>query len=276
MSPASRKRLKIWILPFHVSNLSLTLNQKCQSNEGRDFLGKTMKARLNSSTRSASGMTLLELLAVLGVISVLIGLGTPAVNGMLRSGEIGQAAQVLTDQLALARQMALSSNRQIEVRLYKFIDPQMTAGTAASVRAIQLFEVPDSAAALATAPGGRDALGYRAVSKFTRLPGPSVIIDSGNALSTLIGSAAGGNAVPTVSSGSDLGYAIPALGTAYSVMRFSFLPDGSTNLPPQSAQIQWFFTVHDALKGDNLTAPPPNFATLQIQPSNGKVRSYRP
>jgi hypothetical protein len=119
-------------------------------------------------------------------------------------------------------------------------------------------------------------LGYRAVSKLTRLPGITAIIDSGSTLSTLIGSALTAPTVPTMSSGSDLGFSLPAVGTAYTAARFSFLPDGSTNLPPQTAQLQWFLTVHEAVKGDNLTTPPPNFATLQIQPSNGKIRTYRP
>jgi len=246
----------------------------------REKLSWTSVLKLNIPARSpvkpVSGMTLLELLVVMCAMSLLIGLGTSPINSMLRSGEISQAAQVLADQIALARQMAISTNRQIEVRLYKFIDPQMSPGTAASVRGIQLFEVPDSAIAQATAAGGRDSLGYRAASKFTRLPGSSIIIDSGEILSPLIGSAAGGSAVPTMSSGDELGYSIPAVGTAYSVVRFSFMPDGSTNLPPQTAGLQWFITLHEAFKGDNLTTPPPNFATLQLLPSNGKIRTYRP
>ncbi len=235
-----------------------------------------MNARLLPFLRSTSGMTLLELLAVVAVMALLIGLGVPAISSMVRSAEIGQAAQVLTDQMALARQMALSTNRQVEVRLYKFIDSQMPAGTAASVRGIQLFEVPESASALASATGGLDKLGYRSVGKFIRLPGPTLIIDSGGTLSTLIGRAAGGSAVPTMSTGSDLGYPLPAVGTEYTAIRFSFLPDGSTNLPPQTALLQWFLTLHESGKGDSLTTPPPNFATLQIQPSNGKILTYRP
>jgi hypothetical protein len=117
-----------------------------------------------------------------------------------------------------------------------------------------------------------DKNGFRAISKYYRLTGPSIIIDSGNTLSSLIGNAATGNSVPTKSAGSDLGYPIPDAGTSYTAYRFRFLPDGTTNLPSQ----QWFLTVHDVLKGDKLTTPPPNFVTLQIQPNNGKVLFYHP
>lgn len=221
-------------------------------------------------------MTMIELLVVISIIAMLIGLGMPTVTSLLRGAELSQAAQVLADQMAVARQTALSTNRQIEVRLYKFIDPQMPAEKSARVRAFQLFEVPESPTTSATATGGRDKLGYRPIGKVIRLAGPSVIIDSGKALSSLIGSASGGTAVPTLSSGSDLGYSIPATGTTYTSFRFSFMPDGSTNLPPQTSQLQWFLTLHETIKGDNLTSPPPNFATLQILPSNGKIRTYRP
>ena len=222
---------------------------------------------------SRSGMTLIELLVVICIIAMLMGMGVPTITSLLRGAELSQTVQILADQLALARQTAISTNRQIEVRLYKFIDPQVPAENTARMRTIQLFEVPESPPTSATATSGRDKLGYRALSKVTRLAGPSVIIDSGATLSSLIGNATGGTTIPTLSNGSDLGYSIPAVGTTYTAVRFSFMPDGSTNLPPQT---QWFLTLHEAIKGDNPPTLPPNFATLQILPSNGKIRTYRP
>ena len=215
-------------------------------------------------------MTLIELLAVICLVGLLTGVGVPALSSLLRSGDLNAAAQLLSDQMSLARQMALSSNRQIEVRLYRFADPQMSGETTPKFRAIQLFEVPENP----TAGTGRS--GYRAVTKCIRLPGPSIIVDSGNPLSTLIGSAGSAGTVPSVLSGSELGHALPAVGTAYTAICFSFLPDGSTNLPPQTIQNQWFLTVHEVREGDNLPASPSNFATVQIHPSNGKTRIYRP
>lgn len=215
-------------------------------------------------------MSLIEILVVLCIISVLVGLGTPALSSVMRGRELNQSVLVLTEQLALARQIALSTNRQIEVRLYKYTDSQVPAVDGPTVRAIQLFEVPESL----TVGGGK--LVYRPVSKFIRLPGSSIIIDGGKTLSTLIGGASASGTVPTESSGGELGYSIPAVETNYTAYRFSYMPDGSTNLPPQTVQSHWFLTVHEAQKGDNLSAPPVNFATLQIQPTNGKILTYHP
>jgi uncharacterized protein (TIGR02596 family) len=235
-----------------------------------------MKIDPPPSRRSLSGFTLIELMVVLAIIGLMTGLGVPAFRSLGRAMDLTQSAQIISDQMTLARQMALSGNRQIEVRLYSYTDPQGPANAGARVQAIQLFQVPESTTLSSNLSGARDSLGYFPVSKLIPLPRTSIIIDSGSTLSSLIGKASGGTTAPILSSGTVLGYSIYGVRQAYTATRFSFMPDGSTNLPAQTTLLQWFVTVHDNLKGDKLATPPSNFATIQIQPSNGKILTYRP
>ncbi len=215
-----------------------------------------------------SGFTLIELLVVMAIIAGLIGLAGPAVSTLMRGSQLTQAAQLLNDQLSLARQVALSKNRTVEVRFYRYGDPETPGENVAQpntgkFRAMQTFEILDSGQA-------------RAMGKMMSLAGPSVIIDSGKTLSTIIGNATGATTWPSKTTGTVLNYPIPRAQLNYEAVAFRFQPDGSTNLPPQSKDQLWFLTVHEMNRGDEMPSPPPNFATIQINPSNGKIRTYHP
>jgi hypothetical protein len=66
------------------------------------------------------------------------------------------------------------------------------------------------------------------------------------------------------------------LGNVSGFRRFRFMPDGGTDLPLLDPNIpEWFLTVYnenDIAKGD----PPPNYATLQIDPFTGAISTLRP
>jgi uncharacterized protein (TIGR02596 family) len=180
-----------------------------------------------------------------------------------------QSAQIVNDQLSLARQTALTTAHSVEVRLYQYSDPEMPgeasgAPSKGHYRALQAFEIQDSGAAVA-------------VGKMQRLA-PSAIIDAGvsgsSSLSTIISSAAASPTVPTATTGQALGVPIPRAGKAYNAATFRFLPDGSTNFTAASSV--WYVTVHNYTDGDNLQAPPANFVTIQVDSANGHIRTFRP
>ena len=208
--------------------------------------------------------TLIELLVVVAIIMLLTAFAVPAVNTMLRGSQLIQSAQMISSQLSLARQTALSSGHSVEVRLYQFAEADIP-GQPARYRAIQSFEIEETG----TVPVGK-----------MQLLSPSVIIDSGaatsssNSLSTIISSALPGAAVPNLTTGQALQVSIPRAGTNYNAVRFQFLPDGSVNFT--SATTTWYITLHNLTDGDGRPTPPPNFITVQIDASNGHIRTFQP
>jgi uncharacterized protein (TIGR02596 family) len=221
---------------------------------------------------AAAGFTIVELLAVVAIIALLTAFVVPATSNMLRGSQLTQAAQMVSDQLSLARQTALSKSHSVEVRIYQFSDPSMPGETVGApgngkYRALQCFEIQDSGAAVA-------------MGKMQILP-QTVIIDSGiassgsNSLSTIISSAQLSPGVPTISHGTDAGYAaIPRAGTAYNAATFRFLRDGSANF--SSSASQWYLTLHNLTDGNALASPPHNFVTIQVDPANGHILTFQP
>ena len=214
-----------------------------------------------SRPHRTSGFTLVELLAVLVVIAILGFLIGPAIVSSLRGSEMTRGGQLVVDEINLARQTSLTQNVAVEVRFYRAAKAGMPGEitgdpSTGKFRGLQSFSF--------------DASGKASPIDMPRwLPG-TLIMDSGGALSSLL-------AASQVKSWSTLDpqISLPVIGTAYVACAFQFQPDGSTNLTPAVTQ-QWFVTLHDALKGDNLAGMPTNFWTLQVDPLNGHVKSYRP
>src|SRR5439155_22292595 len=101
----------------------------------------------------------------------------PAATTMLKGTNLTNSAQMVNDQLSLARQRALSKNRLVEVRFYRYGDPE-TPGEKANdpstgkYHALQVFEID---------PQGKMV----ALGKMQQLQ-QSIIIDSGQILSSIL------------------------------------------------------------------------------------------
>jgi uncharacterized protein (TIGR02596 family) len=217
----------------------------------------------DQSAFARRAFTLLELLTVIALIAIISAFALPAVGSLLRSSGLSQGAQMIADQLNLARQSALTLNRIVEVRFYQFGDPSVpgenpSKPSTGKYRTMQAFEILDSGSAVP-------------LWKVQYLP-TTVVIDSGNTLSSII--AQSSSSTPTLTTGAALTNAIPRVGLNYNCVSFRFLPDGSANFAPAAAH--WFLTLHTMEAGDALPAPPPNFFALQINPSNGHIQSFRP
>jgi uncharacterized protein (TIGR02596 family) len=209
-----------------------------------------------------------ELIAVIAIVVIIAGLTVPAVSRILRGSQLTQASGMIVGQLSLARQHAMTRNRPVEVRFYRFADPEMpgeTSGVPSSgkFRALQLFEVLENGVALP-------------LSKIEVLPQSVIFAYAGQGLgvSSLIDL---GSAGTPKRPGSD-DKAAPALprgvGHNYEYVAFRFLQDGSTNLRLTDT---WYLTLvglTDRLKSP--AEPPPNYFTVQINPVSGSTRTFRP
>ncbi len=189
------------------------------------------------------GFTLLELLVVLAIIFALAALIAPSFNSIGQAGNLTRSASLVQDQLVLARQKALAQSRYVEVRLYSM---------EGKYRALRLMQFNDTS--LAPLP----------MSKVIQLPENIVILPT-DTYSTLV---ANTNPHPVGGGTEDL-----PTQSAVPYKSFTFTPSGGTNLPIDE---KWFLTLvnENAPATDN--GPADNFIAIQIDPTNGRVRSYQP
>lgn len=207
--------------------------------------------------KSRSAFSLIELIAVISIIVIIAAFAVPAANTILRGSQLTQAAQLISGQLSLARQQALTRNHSIEVRVFRFGDSEQPGEQSQSpetgkYRAIQMFEVLDNGVPIP-------------LSKMERLPVSIVFND--DQLSTLIKE-------KTPQEPSQTDPELPrGVSKNYEYVSFRFRPDGSTDLSPIK---QWYITLHSITDQVEGSQPPPNFFTVQIDPVSGSTRNYRP
>ena len=206
------------------------------------------------SKRSSGGFSLIELLIVIALIALVTSLAGPAMQGMLGANRITQGGENIVSTLSLARQYAVSKNREVEVRF--IICAPLDGGVSGSsdvVRAVQIVERQDDGT-------------WKPTTRPRILP--SGVIGWGNASDSTV------LAIPAVSATSG-DPVMGALGRTYSYRPFRFKADGSTDL----AQIlpgkdNYCLTlIEEKRAGGSL---PENYLAIVIQPRTGGVTVWRP
>ncbi len=194
---------------------------------------------------SSRGFSLLELLTVMAIIAILGALVVFSPS-LLRSNDLTTGSNLVMEDMAYARELASSGNQPTEVWFLR-----STGGKA--ITALQIYTIDQS---------GNPAL-YGGVH---HLPA-SIGADSGT-LSPLFASSNKKQWTGTQVQPSIAGY-----GTGYDAWYVRFMPDGATTLPTTT---YWYVTLHDIGLGDQLTALPPNYAVVGLDPVTGAVTLYRP
>jgi len=195
-----------------------------------------------------AAFSLLELLVVMAIIAMLSALAIPALNSISQGRGVENAGQVVADQVGYARQAAIARNRTMEVQFYKAPNP-LFPGDPARYRALQVFELLDSGSS-------------KPVGRVTKLPA-NMVMSEDAALSTLLSGTA------TQTNGATN---IPGLGAVSEARSFQFRASGRTSLADMTALC--FVTVVN--ERDASSSAPANFATIQVDPFNGRVRILRP
>ncbi|PTX97379.1 hypothetical protein DB346_20495 [Verrucomicrobia bacterium LW23] len=209
--------------------------------------------------RATAGFSLMELVAVMAIMAVLATITIPVVVPMMRSSSLNSGAAMLVDEFNLARQTAMTENRDVEVRIYR-------TGSASNPADLQyrgfrsLIKESD------------EPLQWKALTRVRYLPDP-VIFSADPNFSTLLD--AGNASRSGLTSSSET---LPNAATPTPYISFLFRPTGGTNLSPVDPPVgNWFLTLHSSADPLNATTGlPNNYFTCQVEPVTGRIRTYRP
>lgn len=243
--------------------------------------------------------TLVELLVVMAIIVIMASLIVPSLRGLLDGFNLTGSADNVISTLTLARQTAMARNLPVEVRIY-----QRDTGRGRSDYNTLALLIPSAAT------GGKVADVW--IGAPSSLTGNSIIIDADTVddktFSTVLGA---GKSHPTgpIDKAPDptqipwykedtrtTTSATPRDLVGKRYVAFWFLPDGSTNLPlPSVASASdpnasgdvraWSLTLHNfnappnsssGSGSDSTTRPAGNYVAMVIDPSTGRVLTYRP
>ncbi|MEI6337620.1 MAG: Verru_Chthon cassette protein D [Verrucomicrobiota bacterium] len=205
-----------------------------------------------------AAFTLIELLVVMAIIGIMAALIVPAFTGILGGSRLSMATENVLGAFASARQLATAKNREIEVRLLVFKNPD-SPSSSSQIRGIQLAQVEES--------------GLLKNIEKPRIFPAGIICGNSAAMSSL----ASGTIPPTTATNGDP--SISGVGINYTYYRFRVRPDGSfnlSNLGLPNTVTNYYLTLYSENFQPSGNTPPANFATIQIEPATGDATLYRP
>ena len=208
-----------------------------------------MKALGHHSRSEAKGMSLLEILVVLGIVGLLAALILPSFSGTQNSLKIRNAASAVTDQLRLGRQLAVTRSQPVTVVVFQTQPAEGLRWAGIQLAAESVLDLYDDS--------DETALGLVVAGRPVVLPVPMQFHgNSGN--SSLL-------SLP------DNPRLVGLSPPVHSAKSFTFFPDGSTSLDPTRV---WTLTI--AAESEEGKITPDNFASIIVDPVSGRFRTYQP
>lgn len=186
--------------------------------------------------------SLIELLAVIAIVVLIAVVGLPAFSSITAGSNLNRAGQLIGDQISLARQEAVSRNRDVQVVFYN-----LTNGVTGGWRGVKLLRVDQT-------PNGPVT---NTASRLQLIP-EGIIISANPALSPLL--TAGATGTTNLASYGSVQYA-------------SFRVRANGSLEGSITSANNFLTLQSA---NAAGSPPVNYYTVQVDALTGKVSIYRP
>ena len=198
--------------------------------------------------RRPHGFSVIEVLVTAAILSILLAVAS-SMAGSWRSQQVLAAATRLSQDLQLARSLAIKRGQPVELRFYSNQDPSLTTPTP-QYKTWQIV--------------GYDAREERLIklSELQRFES-TVILSRFPILSSVIN-----NERPLDPSRDPYPTALPTR-----VSAIEFRPDGSTTLDPDPT-LTWTMTLLTDGFADETNNLPPDFRTLIISPDNGSTTVY--
>jgi|GEM_PF-817890 len=228
---------------------------------------KTLPALPLSGRRR--GFTLVEILIVLALIAMLLFMIVPGLKDVFRGSKLTSVADQIMGDMNLARQTAIKESIAVEVRFYKFSNPDTR--NEERFAAYQCFRLAQDLNTPSDYTTKRIA---RPILEKVRTIAQGVTIVESEQWSTLLKDEAMKQDRERVR-----GLIPGERDTEASYVSFLITPEGETNLDRSGAK-QWYLTLVNETEYQAAPNPaalkPNNFITLQVDPYTANVRRYQP
>jgi uncharacterized protein (TIGR02596 family) len=215
------------------------------------------------------GFTLVEVLVVLALIGMLMFFTVPGLKDVFRGSKITTTADQIADDMSIARQVAVKENVPVEVRFFKYPDPNNLGEERFS--AYQCYRLKQDLNTPSDYTTKRIAVPI--FEKMRYIPQGVVVLDSVEWSTILTDS--------KIRSDNDIvkGLIPGEKETQASFRSFIITAEGETSLDRTGVK-QWFLTMvneQELKKASGVESiKPANFITLLIDPYTAGVRRYQP